>query len=336
MKLLVYSAKEFEIPALKRANNNVHQVTYISQALDTHTAIKAVGYDAICIFSGDDASLVVLEKLKDLGVKYITLRSAGYNNIHIKAAKRYGLRVANTPVYSPYAIAEHATALLLALNRNIILADKQVHAHNFLLDGLMGFDLHGKTIGIVGTGNIGSVMAKIMHGFGCKILGCDLIPDHNLVELCGVEYTDLDELCSKSDVISLHVPLTYENYNLISKSRLSLMKKNAILINTARGSIVDTTALIEALENKEIGAYGADVFDRERGVFFKDNSKTGIVNEQLIKLLSFSNVLLTPHQAFVTEEAIKNIASTTFENINAWETGNTCTNELGYETLITG
>lgn len=336
MELLVYSAKDFEVPFLKKANKNVHKVTYIQEALNTHTAIKAMGFEAISIFSGDDASLVVLEKLRDLGVKYITLRSAGHNNIHIKAAKRYGLRVANTPEFSPHAIAEHATALLLALNRKIILADKQVHEYNFLLDNLMGFDLHGKTVGILGTGKIGSVMAKIMHGFGCTILACDLVPDHSLIDLYDARYTSLEELCSQSDIISLHIPLTYQNHELINSSRLDLMKKNVILINTSRGCIVHTVALIEALENGRIGAYGTDVYKREKGTFFRDNSKFGIANKQLKKLLTFPNVLLTPHQAFVTKEAIRNIAATTFENISAWEGGKNCKNELGYGTVITG
>ncbi|MEO0528589.1 MAG: 2-hydroxyacid dehydrogenase [Bacteroidota bacterium] len=336
MKVLVYSAKDFEVPFLMQANDGRHKVTYIKEALDTKTAIKAMGFEGVSIFSGDDASLVVLEKLKDLGVKYISLRSAGYNNIHIKAAKRYGLKVANTPDYSPYAVAEHATALLLTLNRKILLAHEQVQKYNFMQDDLMGFDLHGKTVGIIGTGHIGSVMAKIMHGFGCHILACDLVPDQSLVELCDVHYQGIDEVCSKSDIISLHVPLTYENYDLINAQRLGLMKHKAVLINTARGSIVNTRALINALENKEIGAYGTDVYEREKGIFFKDNSSTGIKDEQLKKLLSFDNVLLTPHQAFVTREALRNIAIATFKNMDKWEAGVHCENELGYETIITG
>ncbi len=335
MKVLVYSAKDYEIPYLRHANNGRHEVTYIKEALDSQTAMKAVGYKAISIFSGDDASLIVLEKLRDFGVKYISIRSAGYNNVHIKAAKRNKLRVANAANYSPYAIAEHAVALLLALNRKIILADKQVHTHNFLQHNLIGFNLHGKTVGLVGTGNIGAVMAKIMYGFGCKILACDPIRNQSLVELCDVHYVDIEELCSQSDVISLHIPLNYENYDFIDRSKLRLMKKEVILINTARGSIVHTGALIEALEENTIGAYGADVYEREKGIFFKDNSKSGIQDEQLKKLLSFENVLLTPHQAFITSEALENIARITFDNINAWADGTTCKNELAYEARIT-
>ncbi len=333
MKLLVYSTKKYEIPFLRRANQKRHIVSYTKEALDTNTAVQAMGYKAISIFSGDDASLVVLEKLWDLGVRYITLRSAGFNNIHIKAAKRFGFRVANTPDYSPHAIAEHAVALLQAFNRKLVLADTRARAYNFVHDGLMGFNLHGKTFGVVGTGRIGSIMVKIMHGFGCKILATDLEPDRDLVELCGITYTSLDELCAQSDIISLHIPLTYENHHLINRKKLGLMKQEAILINTARGSIVDTKALIQALESKNLGGYCTDVYEKEKGTFFQNNVGE-LGDEMLKKLLSFPNVFLTPHQAFVTVEALTEIARTSFESLNSWEEGTECKNELGYETLI--
>ncbi|MGI9551074.1 MAG: 2-hydroxyacid dehydrogenase [Aurantibacter sp.] len=334
MKLLVYSAKEFEIPFIEKANDGRHKISYTNDALDTETAIQAVGFKGISIFSGDDASTIVLEKLWDFGVRYISIRSAGFNNIHMKPAHQLGFKVANAPNYSSHAIAEHAVGILLVLIRKLILADRRVHQYNFLQNDLMGFNLHGKTVGIVGTGNIGSVMAKIMKGFGCKILATDLEPDTGLVELCNVIYTDLEDLCRRSDIITLHIPLTYENYTLINKKRLEWMKKDVILINTARGAIVDHKALIQALEEKRIGAYGTDVYEKEKGIFFRDNSKDGIKDEQLKKLLSFPNVLLTPHQAFVTTEALENIAVITLQNINQWEEGQACKNELGYETMI--
>jgi len=333
MKLLVYSAKDYEIPYLERANTKNIKVIYTKDALDSETAIQTVAFDAISIFSGDDASSIVLEKLWDLGVRYITLRSAGYNNIHVKAAKRYGFKVANTPEYSPHAIAEHAVALLLAFNRKIVRADSQAHRYNFLQEGLMGFNLHGKTVGIVGTGRIGSIMVKIMKGFGCKILACDYVPDDDLVELCDVTYTDLDDLCKKSDIISLHIPLTYENHYLISKDKLTLMKQDVVLVNTSRGGIVKTKDLIMTLEDGNIGGYCTDVYEKEKGVFFRDNSKTDIKDEQLKKLLSFSNVLLTPHQGFITKEALTNIAETTFHNLDCWAKGVVSKNELGLELL---
>lgn len=334
MKLLVFSAKDYEIPYLEKANTNNIKVSYTKDALDTETAIQAVAFDAISIFSGDDASLVVLEKLWHLGVRYITLRSAGYNNIHIKTAKRFGFKVANTPEYSPHAIAEHAVALLLAFNRKIVRADNQVHQYNFLQEGLMGFNLHGKTVGIIGTGRIGSILVKIMHGFGCKILACDLKPDQDLVELCDVTYTNFNDLCKRSDIISLHIPLTYENHQLINRKKLALMKQNAILINTSRGAVVKTKDLINSLEEGNIAGYCTDVYEKEKETFFRDSSKKGINDEQLKKLLSFPNVLLTPHQAYMTHEALTNIANITFDNLASWEEGHECRNELGYETLI--
>ncbi|WP_420601146.1 2-hydroxyacid dehydrogenase [Flagellimonas sp.] len=335
MKVLVYSAKDFEIPFLERANNGRHQVTYLKEALNLETAFKSIGHKAISIFSGDDASSLVLETLKGLEVKYISLRSTGYNNVQLKTAKKYELKVANVPDYSPHAIAEHAVALLLAINRKIINANNQVQVYNFLQSNLMGFDLKGKTVGIIGTGHIGSVMCKIMHGFGCNVLAYDIKQNADLMDSYKIKYTDLETLCAHSDIISLHVPLNKETYDLINKETLALMKPNTVLINTARGAIVHTDALIEALENNQIAAYGTDVYEREKGVFFKDNSESGIKDDRLKKLLSLPNVLLTPHQAFMTAEAVQNIAQTTFENIDAWAKGEKCTNELQPEESIT-
>jgi D-lactate dehydrogenase len=333
MKLLVYSAKNFEIPFLISANKNAHKVSYTADALDSETAIQAVGHKAISIFSGDDASSLTLEKLWDLGVRYITLRSAGHNNVHLKTAKKYGFKVANVPDYSPHSIAEHAVALLQALNRKIIWADRQVHSYNFLQNNLMGFNLNGKTVGIIGTGRIGSIMAKIMHGFGCKILANDIKPDYRLVQLYDLTYTSLENLCEKSDIISLHIPLTQENHLMMDKQKLDLMKAEVILINTARGALVETKELIIALENNKIGGYCTDVYEKEKGTFFRDNSVTGIKDEQLKTLLSLPNVLLTPHQGFITKEALTNIAEVTFENLNSWEAGKVCKNELGLEII---
>jgi len=330
MKLLVFSAKDFEIPFLNKANENRHKISYTQDALSSETAMQAVGYDAISIFSGDDAGNIVLQKLWDFGVKYIAIRATGFNNINIKPALQLGLKVANTPNYSPHAIAEHAAALLLSLNRNLILADQQVHNYNFVLDNLMGVNLHGKTVGIIGTGNIGSVMAKIMNGFGCKILANDIAPDNDLVEFCDLKYTSLEQLCRQADFISLHIPLSYENHSLINMKRLGWMKKKVILINTARGAIVDHKALLQALKDRTIGAYGADVYPRERSIFFRDHSVTWIKDEQLKELLSYKNVLLTPHQAFVTEEALENIARITIGNLDEWEQHKSCKNEISY------
>ncbi|WP_350285325.1 NAD(P)-dependent oxidoreductase [uncultured Croceitalea sp.] len=334
MKLLVYSAKEFEKVPLTAANDNKHKLKFVREALDSTTAVLAAGYDAVSIFSGDDASLVVLEILKELGVKYITLRSAGYNNVSLKSAKRIGLKVANAPDYSPHAIAEHAIALLLALNRNLIQANKQVNQYNFLLDELMGTNLNEKKVGVVGTGRIGSILVKLFHAFGCEILANDLKTNHYLESEYGVEYTDLNTLCTKADIISINVPLTYETHHLFNESLFNNMKKGTILVNTARGSIVNTMALLAALKDGTLRGYATDVYETEKGVFFRDNGKTGITDMALQELLASPNVLLTPHQAFMTKEAIKNIAEITIYNIDCWQEDRGCRNELGYETLI--
>lgn len=334
MKLLVYSAKEFEIETLNNANKEKYKLTFVTQALDSTTAVLAAGYEAISIFSGDDASLVVLEILKDLGVKFITLRSAGYNNVSIKSAKRIGLRIANAPDYSPHAIAEHAICLLLALNRKLIKANEQVRQYNFLLDDLVGHNLNGKTVGIVGTGKIGSILVQLFHAFGCRVIANDLKNNPYLESQYDLEYMDLENLCKQADIISINVPLTYETHHLFKKSLFDIMKPEVLLVNTARGAVVKTIDLIKAIKTKSLSGYATDVYETEKGVFFRDNSKKGIKDEQLKELISLPNVLLTPHQAFVTKEALKKIAETTIYNIDCWYEGKGCRNELGYETFV--
>ncbi|KGK29042.1 MULTISPECIES: 2-hydroxyacid dehydrogenase [Cellulophaga] len=328
MKILFYSSKDFEIPFLKNANTKNQELDFIPEALTSESALKATGYSAISIFSGDDASSLVLEKLWALGVRYITLRSAGYNNVNLSAAKNYGFKVANAPDYSPYAIAEHATALLLALNRKIVTANAQVKAYNFIQDNLMGFNVRGKTVGLIGTGSIGAAMASIMNGFGCTILAYDIAPNYELETAYNLKYKSLDQLCSASDIISLHIPLTEDNHYLINKERMALMKKNVIIVNTARGAHVNTIAIIEALENKQIAGYCTDVYEKEAGTFFKDFSSEELKDEALKKLLSLPNVLLTPHQGYMTHEALQHIAELTFENLNAWKEHEISKNEL--------
>lgn len=334
MKVLVYSAKDFEIDNIKKVNGGRHKITFVPDKLDSNTAVMAAGYEAISIFSNDDASLVVLEILKDLGVKYITLRATGYNNVSIKSAKRIGLRVAYAPEYSPHAIAEHTIALLLALNRKLIQAHEQVHQYNFLLDNLVGFDLNGKTVGVFGTGRIGAIVVKILHAFGCKVLANDIQKNQYLENHYGLEYVTLEELCKSSDIVSINAPLTYDTHHVFRASLLKLMKKDAILINTARGAIVKTKDVINALKKGNLAGYATDVYEAEEGIFFKDNSRTGIKDEKLLELLSLPNVLLTPHQAFATKEALNRIAETTIYNIDCWQEGRGCKNELGYETFV--
>lgn len=330
MKVLVYSAKSFEIPYLEVANNDKHQLDFLEDALSSETAMNAVGYQAISIFSSDNASNIVLEKLKDFGIKKITLRSVGHDNVNLFTAKQLGIKVANIPAYSPNAIAEHAVAILLALNRKLVLTSERVKRFNFDLNNLTGFDLNNKTVGILGTGKIGSVMTKIMHGFGCKLLGFDIDENKLLSIQYNMKYVKLKELFKKSDIITIHLPLNTETYYLINKELLDLMKPNSIIVNTARGAIIDTNAIIEAIESKRISGFAIDVYEYEKDVFFKDQSQQIPMDALLIKLNAFPNVLITPHQAFLTEDALNKIAETTIYNLDCWEYNKENENELHF------
>ncbi|MFD0863773.1 2-hydroxyacid dehydrogenase [Sungkyunkwania multivorans] len=318
MKVLVYSAKNFEIPYLTKANDGRHQLKFVEESLSSENAMKAVGFDAISIFSADDASLLVLEKLKDFGVKFIALRSTGYDNVNLRSAERLGIKVANVPEYSPNAIAEHAVTLLLALNRKITISDRRVAKYNFNIDGLIGVDLVDKTVGIIGTGRIGSVMARIMSGFGCHLLGYDIVEDESLSSQYGLRYVNLRTLCNRSDIISIHTPLNTDTHHLIDKDMLAQMKKEVLIINTARGAIIQSTEILQALENERIGGLAMDVYEKEHKIFFRDHSDEGIDDTILKRLIEKPNVLITSHHAFLTEEALTNIAETTFENLDLW------------------
>lgn len=328
MKTLIYSAKDFEIPYLEKANANTHELHFTTERLTTHTAMLAVGYEAISIFSADDASSNVLEKLKAFGVSYITLRSAGYDNVSIFKAQKLGMHVANAPDYSPHAIAEHAITLLLAINRKIIRANTQVQQYDFTLSNLVGMDLKGKTIGVLGTGRIGSVIVKILHGFDTTIIATDIEENEHLIRDFGVTYMPLQELCKQSDAILLSVPLNGETHHLIDKEMLSYMKSSAYLINVSRGAIVDTKAVLESLDNHTLNGYATDVYAHESGVFFYDRSSDKPDDPLLDTVLKHPRVLLTPHQAFATQEALSNIAITTVTNLSSWEAGKRSKNEL--------
>ena len=328
MKTLFFSTKPYEQPYLEKANTNNYEITFLKKPLCLETAHLATGFEIISIFTGDDASAEVLEHLHELDVKCITTRAAGYDNIDIKKANSLGITVTNVPAYSPYAIAEHVIALIQALNRKTIIAEKQVHQQNFTTDNLIGYDLHGKTIGIIGVGIIGSVLVKIMHGFGCKILCCDLKENDLLKERFDVEYTDKETLCAAADIISIHTSFTPETKYLINKKLIDLMKPGTMLINTGRGACVNTVDVIEGLQNGNIGYYGADVYENERGIFFCDLSGKEIKDDLLKKLLSMPNVLITPHQAFATKQALTNIADTTFENIDCMQRKVSSKNQL--------
>lgn len=327
MKIALFGTHRFERAFFEEANQEFrHEVIYFDPCLDRLTAKLAQGFDVVCSFVNDHVDAETIRILKDEGVRLIALRSAGYNHVDLKAASRSGIPVVRVPEYSPYAVAEHAVALILALNRKIHHAYIRVRELNFSLDGLVGFDLHGKTVGIIGTGRIGSVLARIMSGFGCKILAHDIQPNPDLAT--GASYVDLPALYRQSDIISLHLPLTGKTRHLIDAKAIALMKAGVMLINTGRGALIDSKALIDALKTRQIGAAGLDVYEEEEGVFFNDLSDRVLNDDILARLLTFPNVLITSHQAFLTREALTNIARTTFQNISDFESGRPLRNEV--------
>ncbi len=328
MKTVVFSAHKFEVDFLKTANNEKHALKLVELPLSMDTVHLAEGADAVALFASDDASVDVLARLGSLGVRFIALRSAGFNNVNLTKAAEQHIRVARVPAYSPYAIAEHTLALMLALNRKLIRANSRVHELNFSLDGLTGFDMNGKTAGIIGTGHIGSIVAKILHGFGCRLLATDLVPNKALADKYGVTYTDRDTLYEQSDIITLHLPLTRESHYLIDATALGKMKKGVMLINTSRGGLVHTKHVIDALKSGQIGYLGLDVYEEEAGLFFEDHSDDILQDDTISRLLSFKNVLITSHQAFLTQTALQNIAETTISNLDCFENNTTCENEL--------
>ena len=295
-----------------------HAIEYFEAHLDARTAALATGATAICPFVNDHVDRAALAALQEQGVKLVALRSAGFNNVDLNAAGEFGIRVARVPAYSPWAVAEHAAALILALNRKVHRAYARVREGNFALEGLLGFDLHGRTVGLVGVGRIGLVMARIMTGFGCTIIAHDPEPNPEL-EALGGRYAPLDELLSSSDIISLHCPLTPETRHLIDKGALERMKRGVMLINTSRGAVVDTRALIDGLKSGRIGYVGLDVYEEEGDLFFEDLSDQLIQDDVFARLLTFPNVLITGHQGFFTAEALQAIAETTIANLTAFQ-----------------
>ncbi|XLS30660.1 2-hydroxyacid dehydrogenase [Flavobacteriaceae bacterium M23B6Z8] len=328
MRILVYSAYDFIIPYLKAANNGKHDLRFTKRSLTEATVDLAKECNAISIFSADDASATVLRKLHQIGIKGIALRSTGFDCVDMNAARFYDIKVANVPEYSPYAIAEHATALLLGVNRNLILSNDRIRKHDFSIDGLTGFDLNGKTVGIIGTGKIGSAMSKICHGMGCKMLAYDLNENEELQKAIKIRYVSLEDLCRKSDVISLHVPLNKTTYHLINDDLMSKMKKGVLIVNTARGAVIDTKAIFDHLQRGKIGGLGMDVYEFEKPYFFKDCSEKALEDQLLQRLIAMPNVLITAHHAFLTKEALQNIATATIEAFNHWQAGNKAPNEL--------
>jgi D-lactate dehydrogenase len=312
----VFDTKPYDRDALQRASaNTAINWRFMEWRLSSETVTAAQGASSVCSFVNDRVDRKCLELLRELGIRHIALRCAGFNAVDLTAAKELGLCVTRVPAYSPYAVAEHAVALLLALNRKIPRASGRVRDLNFSLNGLVGFDLHGKTAGIVGTGKIGRVAAQILRGFGMRVLAYDPFPAPEWAQAHGVEYTDARTLVRECEVVSLHTPLTKETYHIISRETLKLMKPGAILINVSRGALIDTTALIEALKSGQLGGVALDVYEEEEGVFFEDLSGQILHDDELARLLTFPNVLITAHQAFLTNEALGEIARVTVENI---------------------
>lgn len=302
------------------ANQSRHELLFTSSSLDNHSVELARGFPAVCLFVNDEASADVLERLAEGGTRMLAQRSTGYNNIDLAAAERLGITVMRVSYYSPYAVAEHAVALLQSVNRRIHRAYNRVRDNNFLLDGLVGRDLHGKTVGVFGTGKIGTVFATIMKGFGCRLLGYDIHENPECLEL-GMRYVSPDELVRESDIISLHLPLLPETFHIINTHMLAMMKPDAILINTSRGKLIETDALIGALKDGRIGGVGLDVYEEEEGLFFRDFSQRIMLDDLFARLISFPNVVVTAHQAFLTREALQTIAETTIKNLNDFEDG---------------
>ncbi len=329
MKTVLFDTHPFEREQFERSNKSYgHVINFLEPRLSRGTARLAKGFEAVCSFANDKVDRETLKILKDEGVRLIALRSAGYNHVDLKSAQQLNLPVVRVPAYSPYAVAEHAMTLILALNRKIHKAYHRVREGNFSLNGLVGFDLHGKTIGIVGTGRIGAALVSIASGFGCKILCFDLMPNPELVKRFGVEYVSLNDLYQQAHIISLHVPLTPATKHLINAQALHQMKKGVMLINTGRGALIETPALIHSLKNGQVGFAGLDVYEEEEGIFFEDLSSQILQDDQLARLLTFPNVLITSHQAFLTQEALVNIADTTLKNISDFEEGRFLVNEV--------
>lgn len=333
MKTIVYSTRPYDREYLDTANRGIHELHYYETQLGNRTAVLARGFPAVCCFVDDHLDAPVLKQLSKGGTSLITLRATGFNNVDLAVAKELGITVMRVSRYSPYAVAEFAVGMILALSRKIHRAYNRVREGNFLLDGLLGFDIHGKTVGIVGTGKIGSVMAHIMHGFGCQLLGFDMVQNQTCLEL-GMKYLALNELLAASDIVSLHMPLTPETHHIINRETLSLMKPDAILINTSRGALVDTRALITSLKRQQLSAVGLDVYEEESHIYFQDLSDQIIPDDVLSRLTTFPNVLVTGHQAFFTREALVMIAETTIQNISDFAAGRSSENTLEVRQLV--
>ena len=322
MKIAFFSSKPFDPQFFDHANLEYnHEIHYVETQLNARTARLAAGSDCVCAFANDELDAAVLEQLAEQGVRLIALRSAGFNHVDLDAAEKYGLTVVRVPAYSPNAVAEHTVGLMLMLNRHLHRAYNRVREGNFALNGLLGFDFVGRTVGIIGAGKIGAVVAKIMKGFGCDILVCDPEPCQECLEL-GVQVVSLEELCAHADIVTLHCPLMASTKYIIDRSAIEKMKPGVMLVNTSRGGLVDTRAVIDALKAGKIGYLGIDVYEEESDLFFHDRNEEILKDDTFARLLTFPNVVVTGHQAFFTENALTEIARTTLRNAAEFESGN--------------
>ncbi len=330
LKVAFFDAKPYDIESFDQANRDFgFEITYLKSHLTRETVSLTRGFPAVCVFVNDTVDAPVIKALEANKIRLIAIRAAGYNNIDLKAV--FGkIHVVRVPAYSPHAVAEHAVALMLALNRKVHRAYYRTRDNNFTLNGLLGFDMHGRTAGIIGTGKIGRVLIEILRGFGMRVLAYDAFPDKTYQEKAGFEYADLDRLYRESDIVSLHCPLTKDTYHLINEASIAKMKPGLMIINTGRGMLIDSKALIEGLKRGRVGYAGLDVYEEESDYFFEDFSNKVIADDVLARLLSFNNVVVTSHQGFFTQEALQNIARTTLENIREFFDGQKITNEICY------
>ncbi|MBS7563319.1 2-hydroxyacid dehydrogenase [Mucilaginibacter sp. Bleaf8] len=325
MKVVAYSIKSFEKEFLAKANQKKHDITLISNPLGPETAFYAEGKDAVVVFTNDNVSAPVVHQLADMGIKYIATRSAGTDHIDKQAAAERGIKLANVPVYSPQAIAEHTVALALSLSRQVVKAEEHSLHFDFRQDELIGFNFHGKTVGLVGLGHIGQATAAIFNGLGCKVIGYDAFLTESLPS---IEMVSFAELLMQSDIISLHAPLTTDTHHLINASSLALMKDGVMLLNTSRGGLLNTRDVIHGLNTGKVGYLGIDVYENEKGLFFEDHEHDEVKDTLLMDLMQHPNVLVTPHQAYLTKEALQQIADQTIKNLDLWQlkkcVGNAC------------
>ena len=319
MKIAFFSTKSYDREYFDR-HVTTHELVYFEVPLNRQTVNLVAGCNAVCVFVNDRLDAFVINKLKEAGVKLIALRCAGFNNVDLASAAANNLVVVRVPAYSPYAVAEHAVALILTLNRKTHKAYNRVREGNFSLERLTGFDLYGKTVGVIGTGRIGQVFCDIMRGFGCKVLAFDLI-EHKPTAAKGVTYLPLIDIFSEADIISLHCPLNEQTRHVIDQQTIKMMKEGVMLINTSRGALIDTAAAIDGLKSGRIGYLGLDVYEQEEKLFFNDLSENIIQDDVIMRLLSFPNVLITSHQGFFTEEAMTQIAQITLKNVDEFESG---------------